>query len=293
MSFLSVSNFHLDQIENLFRNAVFFKTKEVKPKLENKIISLLFFEPSTRTRMSFEMAAMRLGARINLLNGKQGTSLEKEETQEDTVRNVAAMKPDLLVIRCNDDLNLQQMSQEIKVPILNAGWGTQGHPTQALLDILTIKENGKYLPQEKILFVGDVKHSRVVSSHIELAKILGYEIAFCGPQEMMPVNSKVKCFETLKEGLSWATCIYSLRMQLERHAQKFSLEEMIQSYQVNKESLAAWKKEGLILHPGPVNYGIELSTDVMKDPRNVILNQVEHGVLVRMALIYHYLKENL
>lgn len=293
MSFLSVSHFHLDQIENLFRNAVFFKTKEVKPKLENKIISLLFFEPSTRTRMSFEVAAMRLGAKVNLLSGKQGTSLEKEETPEDTVRNVAAMKPDLLVIRCNDDLNLQQISQEIKVPILNAGWGTQGHPTQALLDVLTIKENGKYLPQEKILFVGDVKHSRVVSSHIELSKMLGYEIAFCGPQEMMPGNSKVKHFESLKDGLSWATCIYALRMQLERHAQKFSLEEIIQNYQLNKESLSVWKKEGLILHPGPVNYGIELSTDVMKDSRNVILNQVEHGVLIRMALIYHYLKENL
>lgn len=292
MSFLSVSTFTLEQIETLFRTAVFFKTKEVKPKLDNKIVTLLFFEPSTRTRMSFEVAALRLGAKIHLLNGKQGTSLEKDETQEDTVRNVAAMKPDLLVVRCNDDLNLKQMSAEVKVPILNAGWGTQGHPTQALLDILTIRENGKNISSEKLLFVGDVKHSRVVSSHIELAKILGYEIAFCGPKEMMPVNSKIKYFEKLTDGLSWATTIYSLRMQLERHAQTFSKEDIIKNFQVNKEALASWRSEGLILHPGPVNYGIELSMEIMKDSRNVILNQVEHGVLIRMALMYHYLKEN-
>ncbi len=292
MSFLSVSNFNLEQIETLFRTAVFFKTKEVKPKLDNKIITLLFFEPSTRTRMSFEMAALRLGAKVHLLNGKQGTSLEKDETQEDTVRNVAAMKPDLLVVRCNDDLNLKQMSSEVRVPILNAGWGTQGHPTQALLDILTIRENGKVISGEKILFVGDVKHSRVVSSHLELAKILGYEMAFCGPKEMMPANSKVKYFEKLSEGLAWATTIYSLRMQLERHAQTFSKEDIVKNFQVNKEALSSWRAEGLILHPGPVNYGIELSTEIMKDSRNVILNQVEHGVLIRMALMYHYLKEN-
>jgi aspartate carbamoyltransferase catalytic subunit len=293
MSFLSVSNFSVDQLENLFRTAIFFKTKDVKPKLENKIISLIFFEPSTRTRMSFEMAALRLGAKVNLLNGKAGTSLEKDETQEDTVRNIAAMKPDLLVIRCNDDLDLKQMATEVKPAILNAGWGTQGHPTQALLDILTIKEQDRNIHNEKILFVGDVKHSRVVSSHIELAKLLGYEIAFCGSAEMMPANSTAKYFDKLSDGLEWATTLYSLRVQLERHTEKLSLESFISQYQVNSSSLAKWKKNGLILHPGPVNYGIELSQEIFKDPRNVILNQVEHGVLIRMALIYHFLKEAL
>lgn len=293
MSFLSVSNFSVDQLENLFRTAIFFKTKDVKPKLENKIISLIFFEPSTRTRMSFEMAALRLGVKVNLLNGKVGTSLEKDETQEDTVRNIAAMRPDLLVIRCNDDLDLKQMSTEVKPAILNAGWGTQGHPTQALLDILTIKEQDRNIHNEKILFVGDVKHSRVVSSHVELAKLLGYEIAFCGTPEMMPAGSTVKYFAKLSDGLEWATTLYSLRMQLERHAEKLSLENFISQYQVNSSSLAKWKKNGLILHPGPVNYGTELSFEILKDSRNVILNQVEHGVLVRMALIYHFLKEAL
>lgn len=292
MSFLSVSNFNFEQIENLFRTAIFFKTKEVKPKLENKVVSLLFFESSTRTRMSFEMAAMRLGAKTHLLSGKVGTSLEKDETPQDTVRNVAAMKPDLLVIRCNDDLDLKQMSAEVRPPVLNAGWGTKGHPTQALLDVLTIKEKGRHLQNEKILFIGDVKHSRVVSSHIELSKILGYEIAFCGPQEMMPENSSVPCFENLQEGLAWATSIYSLRMQLERHSQAFSKEEIICKFQINKNSLSSWRKEGLLLHPGPVNYGVELTTEMMQDSRNVILHQVEHGVLIRMALMYHYLKEN-
>ncbi|MCB0369691.1 MAG: aspartate carbamoyltransferase catalytic subunit [Bdellovibrionales bacterium] len=293
MSILSVSNFTAEQLENIFRIAVFFKTKEVKPKLDNKVISLVFFEPSTRTRMSFEMAASRLGARFNLLNGKVGTSLEKDETLEDTIKNIAAMKPDVMVVRCNDELNLENMAAEVTPPIINAGWGTKGHPTQALLDLMTIKEARQEARAERILFVGDVKHSRVVSSHIQLAEILGYEIAFCAPQEMIPKDTRVKYFAELSEGLSWATCVYSLRMQFERHHEKLSTQEFISKYQINEERLASWKKDGLILHPGPVNYGIELSHAVSKDSRNQILKQVEYGVLVRMALIYYLLKENL
>ncbi|MBN8536038.1 MAG: aspartate carbamoyltransferase catalytic subunit [Deltaproteobacteria bacterium] len=293
MSFLSVRNFTAEQVENLFTDAIFFKTKEAKPKLENKVISLIFFEPSTRTRISFEMAALRLGAKVSLLNGKVGTSLEKDETPEDTIKNIAAMKPDLLVIRANDNVNLNQMINEVSPPIINAGWGTKGHPTQALLDILTIKDSNRNIENEKILFVGDIRHSRVVSSHLELAKILGYKIAFCAPKEMIPENSSQVYFDNLKDGLDWASSVYSLRMQIERHTEKYSLNNISTQFQINNKSLKGWKKDGLILHPGPVNYGIELAEEILIDSRNIILKQVQYGVLIRMALIYHFLKETL
>lgn len=291
MSFLSVSQLNAEQIENLYSTARFFKTKEVKPKLDDKVISLLFFEPSTRTRMSFEIAALRLGARTHLLSGKAGTSLEKEESQEDTVKNVAAMRPDLLVVRCDDELNLNQLAEDCAMPIINAGWGKKEHPTQALLDILTLQDHVKDIQKEKILFVGDIKHSRVVASHIELAKTLGYEIAFCAPAEMLPPAAKVPVFENLKQGLAWATCVYSLRLQFERHEKKISFQDIIEKFQINSKVLEGWNRQGFILHPGPVNYGIELANEITKDPRNLILKQVENGVLLRMALIYHYLRE--
>ncbi len=293
MSFLSVRNFTADQVENLFTDAIFFKTKEAKPKLENKVISLIFFEPSTRTRISFEMAALRLGAKVSLLNGKVGTSLEKDETFEDTIKNIAAMKPDLMVIRANDSVKLDQMTNEVSPPIINAGWGTKGHPTQALLDILTIRESRRNIENEKILFIGDIRHSRVVSSHVDLAKILGYQIAFCAPKEMIPENNSELYFDNLKEGLDWASSVYSLRMQIERHTEKYSLDNISTQFQINNKTLNGWKKDGLILHPGPVNYGIELADEILIDPRNIILKQVQYGVLIRMALIYHFLKETL
>jgi aspartate carbamoyltransferase catalytic subunit len=279
-----------EQIQNLFQTAVFFKTKEVKPRLENKIVAHLFFEPSTRTRMSFEMATMRLGATSNLLNAKWGTSLEKDESIEDTILNVAAMKPDALVVRCGDEVDLADLAKRVPMPLLNAGWGQKGHPTQALLDMLTIQEQGRQIAQEHLLFVGDVKHSRVVSSHLELAEKIGYKIAFCGPKEMMPANSRTLYFEDLQAGLDWATSVMALRVQLERHREEIKIEDYHQSYQLNPNRVKNWKSKGLILHPGPVNYGVELTQGLTQDPRAVIMEQVAHGVLIRMSILYHSMK---
>lgn len=304
MSVVSLSDLTLQQVESTFINSDFFKAKNVNPLLSDIVVANVFFEPSTRTRMSFEMATLRLGAKSILFNGKIGTSLEKEETLSDTVLNIAAMKPDIMVIRCGDDLNLRAVQKDIDIPIINAGWGTQGHPTQALLDIATLRSKGRNTAHERILFVGDIKHSRVVASHRELAAVLKYEIAFCGPTSLMPMDSKVPIFKSLSEGLAWATTVIFLRFQKERHqlggahAEGGSLQEVNHSpkpseFQLNKETLKLLKNDAYFMHPGPVNWGVEMTNDVLNDSRCLILNQVNHGVYMRMALIYLVSKREL
>ncbi len=289
MSVISLSDLTLQQIESTFINADFFKSKNVSPLLSDVVIAHIFFEPSTRTRLSFEMASVRLGARSILLSGKSGTSLEKEESVSDTVLNIGAMKPNMMVVRCGDDLDLPVMSKQTGIPILNAGWGTKGHPSQALLDIATLRSKDRVISQEKILFVGDIKHSRVVSSHIELAAKLNYEIAFCGPSSFLLSDSKVTVFKSLKEGLAWATTAYFLRVQKERHqaqAQRTGKGADTLEFQLNTETLKMLRSDALFMHPGPVNWGVEMTHEVTSDPRCLILAQVNQGVYMRMALIY-------
>ncbi len=286
MSVVSLSDLTLQQIESTFINSDFFKTKKPNPLLSDIVVANVFFEASTRTRMSFEMATLRLGAKSVLFSGKVGTSLEKEETLSDTVLNIAAMKPDVMVIRCGDDLDLRDMQKRIDVPIINAGWGAKGHPTQALLDIATLRGRDRNLAAEKVLFVGDIKHSRVVSSHLELAAHLKYEVAFCGPSSFIPADTKVPVFKSLKEGLAWATTVIFLRFQKERHQAGASEAFKPSEFQLNKETLKLLKNDALFMHPGPVNWGVEMTEDVLKDPRCLILDQVNHGVFIRMALIY-------
>lgn len=260
--------------------------------------ALLFFEPSTRTRFSFESACVRSGVHPLILSGAAGTSLEKDETLEDTVFNIEAMKPLFFVIRAPDTLDLRQMAETIQTPIINAGWGKQGHPTQALLDILTVFEKFKSVEGQKILFVGDVKHSRVVSSHIELAKILGYKIGYACPAHFLPdtLDRDVMYFSQLKEGLQWADAVVALRVQKERHANvgpisdKILVEAYKQQFSINNSTLQHLKADGLLMHPGPINYGIELEKEVLKDSRSQILKLVENGVFVREALIRQVLQ---
>ncbi|MBL7545494.1 MAG: aspartate carbamoyltransferase catalytic subunit [Bdellovibrionaceae bacterium] len=293
MSFVSISDLSLQQVESIFINSDFFKTKNANPLLSDVVVANVFFEPSTRTRMSFEMAALRLGAKSILFNGKIGSSLEKEETYIDTVLNIAAMKPDMMVIRSNDELSFTDLKDQIDVPVINAGWGTKGHPTQALLDIATLRAKNRPIAREKILFIGDIKHSRVVSSHLELAKILNYEVAFCGPETFLPPNTSVKVFSSLKDGLAWATAAIFLRFQKERHQPNSGAPVATSPYQLNVETLKLVKNECVIMHPGPVNWGVEMTEDVLKDPRCLILDQVNQGVYVRMALIYLVAKREL
>lgn len=253
--------------------------------------ALLFFEASTRTRMSFETACARLGIHPLRLDGGAGSSLEKGETLEDTVLNVEAMKPAFLVIRCGDDLDLKDLSEKVSTPILNAGWGKKGHPTQALLDAYTIRKHLGTCAGQKLLIVGDVRHSRVAASHFELAEKLGYEVALCGPAEFLPAQPPCRVFASLAEGLQWSTAAMALRVQLERHENKYSLADYREQYGFTIKNLQSLSSQALIMHPGPINQGTELDSEVLHDPRCQVLDQVSNGVLIRQSLIHMILKE--
>lgn len=263
------------------------------PKGFGKTGALLFFEASTRTRMSFETACARLGVYPLLLQGESQSSLKKGETLQDTVLNVAAMKPSFMVIRCGDDLDLQEMSQQISVPILNAGWGKKGHPTQALLDAFTIYKNFGACEGQRVLIVGDIRHSRVAASHFELAIKLGYEVALCGPKEFLPQKTSLKVFESLHEGLQWATVAMALRVQLERHAESYSLADYRDHFGFTERNLSFLSSQALVMHPGPINHGVELDSVIFQDPRCRVLDQVTNGVLIRQALILNVLEGKL
>lgn len=287
-SILDLKSLNSEQVGRIFSIADGYAGSDVSrlaTKGCGKTGALLFFEASTRTRLSFETACARLGVHPLRLDGKAGTSLEKGETLEDTVLNVAAMNPDFLVIRCGDDLDLEAMRSQVSMPILNAGWGKKGHPTQALLDAYTIRKYLGACEKQKVLIVGDVRHSRVAASHLELAKVLGYDVAWCGPKEFLPQAAAVPVFSSLKEGLSWATVAMTLRVQLERHEGSYSLKDYRADYGFTVENMKHLSSKALIMHPGPINQGTEMDSEVLQDPRCKVLPQVTSGVLVRQALI--------
>ncbi len=254
------------------------------------VAALLFFEPSTRTRFSFEMAAKRLGISILTLDSAAGTSLSKGETLLDTIENIAAMKPDVLVVRHSGAQEVNEYLRESKIPVINAGDGTDEHPTQALLDAFTVQRRRGQTKGEKMLFVGDIKHSRVAQSDFKLFSRLGMQIGYCGPAELLPDRTqwaKAQRFEDLSAGLEWCDSVMGLRLQQERHSGQdyLDLNEYIQKYRLDFNTLQSLKPDGLIMHPGPYVPEVDLSTDVLKDPRCVIHEQVENGVYVRMALL--------
>lgn len=298
-SVIDLQSFNSEKIYSLFESSLQLKNTDTKFRSAHKNVGLgmlVFFEPSTRTRFSFEAACARAGIYPMVLDGGSGTSLEKGETMEDTILNLEAMRPLFFVIRCPDELNLQNLSTQINTPIINAGWGKLGHPTQALLDSLTLFEKWGQLKNKNILFVGDVRHSRVVSSHLELGQILSYNIGYSAPQELLPTqpSSQVQLFAKLEDGLKWADAVVILRVQKERHQfgqSDFSVESYRKSHGVNTEVLKNFKSDGMILHPGPINYGVELEKEVLADKRSVILKLVENGVFVREMLIRRALGE--
>lgn len=284
-SLISLQDFSATQVYSLFEKAKSFDEKIGHQSTQSiRTAGLLFFEPSTRTRCSFEIAANNLGVRSFLLNGAEGTSLEKGESVEDTILNIAAMEPDILVIRCSDEVDLQSLSQQISMPVINAGWGKRGHPTQALLDCFTLYQEFGQLKDKKVLIVGDVKHSRVATSNFELMTKLGMQVAICGPQEFLPQNSKIPVISNLQEGLQWADAVMALRCQFERHASlQFSKQDYIANYQLNQNSMKNFK--GIFMHPGPINHGVEMLLDTRADSRSRVFAQVKSGVLIRMAVV--------
>ncbi len=229
-----------------------------------------------------------------IFDGGINTSLEKGETIEDSLANMAAMQPALMVVRCGEGIDLKNFSQASPFPVLNAGWGTSSHPSQALLDVFTLRKYWKTFNDKKLLIVGDLKHSRVASSHIQLAQKLGYLVGQCAPAEFQSMNPQVLRFDSLVDGLVWADAVMALRFQFERHERVPSLDRTSyrEKYGINPEVWKKTQKDCLLLHPGPINHGIEIDSEILEHGNCKILEQVQNGIFVREALIRTALGEN-
>jgi aspartate carbamoyltransferase catalytic subunit len=260
------------------------------PTLRGATIVNLFFEASTRTRISFEFAEKRLSAdTVNV--SSSGSSVQKGETLVDTARNLEAMRIDMVVIRHGASGAAHFLAERIESNVINAGDGTHEHPTQGLLDLLTLRDHFKRLEGVKVCIVGDVLHSRVARSNIWGLRKMGAQVAVCGPRSLLPNaidEFEVTVFNRVEEAIEWADALNVLRLQLERMEAGYipSVREYNRVFGVSRARLERAGRDILILHPGPVNRGVELDSDVADGPFSVILNQVTNGVAVRMAVLY-------
>jgi aspartate carbamoyltransferase catalytic subunit len=260
------------------------------PALRGSTIVNLFFEPSTRTRVSFEFAEKRLSAdTVNV--AASGSSVSKGETLVDTARNLEAMRIDMVVIRHAASGAAQFLADRIESNVINAGDGTHEHPTQGLLDLLTLRDRFGDLTGLRVCIVGDVLHSRVARSNIWGLQKMGAEVAVCGPRSLLPnaiEDFGVTVFDRVEAAIEWAQALNVLRLQLERMTAGYipSLREYNRVFGISRERLARAGHDVLILHPGPMNRGVEIDSDVADGPFSVILNQVTNGVAIRMAVLY-------
>ncbi len=282
-------------IELIFKTADSFKeviNRPIKkvPSLRDITIANLFFENSTRTRLSFELAEKRLSADVVNFSASS-SSVKKGETLIDTVNNILAMKVDMVVMRHPNPGAALFLSQKTNTRVINAGDGTHEHPTQGLLDAFSIREKLGSVEGKKVVIVGDILHSRVALSNIYSLQKLGAEVMVCGPTTLIPKYIDmlgVKVEHNLQRALEWCDVANMLRIQLERQDIQFfpSLREYSMQYGLNKEMLDSLGKRIVIMHPGPINRGVEITSDVADSDQSIILNQVENGVAVRMAAIY-------
>jgi aspartate carbamoyltransferase catalytic subunit len=282
-------------IELILETAARFKeviNRPIKkvPSLRDITIANVFFENSTRTRLSFELAQKRLSADVVNFSASS-SSVKKGETLVDTVNNILAMKVDMVVMRHPNPGAAKFLSQKIKARVVNAGDGTHEHPTQALLDAYSIQEKLGSVEGKKVVIVGDILHSRVALSNIYCLQKLGAEVMVCGPSTLIPKYISelgVQVSHNLREALEWCDVANMLRIQLERQDIKYfpSLREYTQLFGLDKALLDSLSKEIIIMHPGPINRGVEISSDVADSSQSIILDQVENGVAVRMAVIY-------
>lgn len=293
---LGIRNLKRQDIELIFQTADNFKgvlQRPIKkvPTLRDTTIVNLFFENSTRTRISFELAEKRLGADVVNFSAS-GSSVSKGETLIDTVNNILSMKVDMVVMRHSASGAPHFLSKHINVPIVNAGDGINEHPTQALLDAFSIRERLGSVEGKKVAICGDIMHSRVALSNIYCLRELGAEVTVVGPPTLIPKHMAealgVNVSYDIREALEWCDVANVLRIQLERQNTPLfsSLREYSLAYGVNRALLDSLKKDIVIMHPGPINRGVELSSDVADSGHSIILNQVENGVAVRMAVLY-------
>jgi aspartate carbamoyltransferase catalytic subunit len=292
---LGIKGITREDIELIFETADNFKqviNRPIKkvPSLRDVTIANVFFENSTRTRLSFELAQKRLSADVINFSASN-SSVKKGETLLDTVNNILAMKVDMIVMRHASAGAPHFLSRHIKANIVNAGDGTHEHPTQALLDAYSIREKLGTVTGKKIAIIGDILHSRVALSNIFALQKLGAKIMVCAPPTLLPkyLNQLgVQIEYDVKKALDWCDVANVLRIQLERQHIKYfpSLREYSLYYGINKKMLDSLKKEIVLMHPGPINRGVELSSDAADSNHSIILDQVENGVAVRMAVLY-------
>jgi aspartate carbamoyltransferase catalytic subunit len=282
-------------IEIIFETADSFKqviNRPIKkvPSLRDITIANLFFENSTRTRLSFELAEKRLSADVVNFSAAS-SSVKKGETLVDTVNNILSMKVDMVVMRHPNPGAAKFLSERIGATVVNAGDGTHEHPTQALLDSYSIREKLGTVEGKKVVIVGDILHSRVALSNIYALQKQGAEVMVCGPTTLIPKYIEelgVKVEHNLRKALEWCDVANMLRIQLERQEMKYfpSLREYAMQYGLTRDILDTLDKEIVVMHPGPINRGVEITSDVADSKQAIILDQVENGVAVRMAVIY-------
>ena len=292
---LGIKDLSIEEIELIFDTTKMFKevlSRPIKkvPSLRHLTIANIFFENSTRTKLSFELAEKRLSADIINVSSSL-SSVIKGESLLDTINNILVMKVDMIVMRHPSAGAPHFISNKINASIINAGDGTHEHPTQALLDSFSIKEKLGSLKGKKIAIIGDILHSRVAISNIYSLQKLGAEVMLCGPKTLMPkfMNEFGVIIENdIKKALKWCDVANVLRIQLERQEIKYfpSLREYSLYFGINKKLLDRINKDIIIMHPGPINRGIEISSDVADSKNSIILDQVENGVAIRMAVMY-------
>jgi len=292
---LGIKQLTTEDIEIIFETADSFKkiiNRPIKkvPTLRDITIANLFFENSTRTRLSFELAEKRLSADVVNFSASS-SSVSKGETLIDTVNNILSMKVDMVVMRHPNPGAHIFLQKHIDAKIINAGDGTHEHPTQALLDSYSIRERLGEVKGKKVVIVGDIKHSRVAISNIYALQKQGAEVMVCGPTTLIPkyISSMgVKVEHNLKKALEWCDVANMLRIQLERQEIKYfpSIREYTLQYGLTKDILDSLSKKIVVMHPGPINRGVEISSEIADSDQAIILNQVENGVAIRMAVIY-------
>jgi aspartate carbamoyltransferase catalytic subunit len=292
---LGIKYLQPEDLQLIFETADHFKeviNRPIKkvPSLRDITIANIFFENSTRTKLSFELAQKRLSADVISFSAAQ-SSVKKGETLIDTVNNILAMKVDMVVMRHANPGAAFFLSQNVKASIINAGDGAHEHPTQGLLDCYSIREKLGDVAGKKVVIVGDILHSRVALSNIYALQMLGAVLKVCGPKTLIPryIESLGVTVESdLRKALEWCDVANMLRVQNERMEVNFfpSTREYTQQYGVDKKLLDSLSKEILIMHPGPINRGVEITSEVADSPHSLILNQVENGVAIRMAVIY-------
>ena len=292
---LGIKYLSKDDINLIFETADSFKEilkRKIKkvPTLKGVTIANLFFENSTRTKLSFELAEKRLSA--DIINfSKPGSSISKGESLIDTVNNILAMKVDMIIIRHPSPGAAEFLAKNTNSCVINAGDGTHEHPTQGLLDTYSINEKLGSIDNKRVLILGDILHSRVALSNIFALKLLGAKIKVCGPKSLIPKfiqNFDIKYESNLENGLSWCDAVNILRVQNERMNETYfpSLREYHNLYGIKSSSIKNLRKEILILHPGPINRGVEIASEVLDNKKTIVLDQVENGVAIRMAVLY-------